>query len=167
MKKLTALLLVFLLSLSITACGNNNADLIKEYEEKIKELEFTIGLLEENITELETELLFRDDEINKYIDKYGDLNSDNTSQENDSTDEETKDPEIIEVTLTTENFFDYFELIEFTTFSEDAFGEIADRAVVVDGYHVLYPATVFSLNVDTRLYRHHVAAAKNRFSGGR
>ncbi len=115
MKKLIALLLATIMCFSLVACErNDNAALVKEYENRIAELEAELA-------ELEAELAERDAEIVRLLAESENAEPENTLQEN--TEPENSEPqyEIVEITL--DNWQEYFEIVGYMTYRDNAFGE--------------------------------------------
>lgn len=121
MKKLLALLLAAVMCLSLVACNSSdeNADQIEHYENRIAELEAML-------TELEAMLTERDETINRLLAEKENTETEITEPENtepENTEPENTDPQYETVEITLDNWQDYFEIVEYMTYRDNAFGE--------------------------------------------
>lgn len=115
MKKLIALLLATIMCFSLVACGrNDNAALVEEYENRI--------------AQLEAELAERDTEIDGLVAEINRILAENEASEPNNTEQETTEPENTEpqyetVEITLDNWQEYFEIVGYMTYRDNAFGE--------------------------------------------
>ena len=117
MKKALSLILVFVLCLSLCACGTN-----QDYTEQLEEYE-------KRIEELEELLAMRDEEINRLLNELESTPSENAvpdDTDTDNTDSGNTQVQYTEIALTVDNWDTYFEVVAYPTYKQNAFGEYDD-----------------------------------------
>lgn len=129
MKKILALLLAAVMCFSLVACGgNDNAEIIQEYKNRIADLETVIADLEAEIARISagTEATEPD-------------NTETEITEPEETEPEETEPQYETVEITLDNWQEYFEIVPTYLYLTNAFGEYSSLAymydlVIRDGY---------------------------------
>ena len=118
MKKILALLLLAVMCFPLLACGeNDNAALVKELESRIAQLEATLAEREAEIARL----LAEGESVKPENPVPEDTKPENTVPED--TKPENTEPQYETVEITPDNWQEYFEIIGYMEYRDNAFGE--------------------------------------------